>query len=791
MSRRNHYYNNYGNFSQHEQYPNYHYGAYQTEPYENDGNNYYTNGNITRRTNSNAFRNWQYQNQNYGGFATYDNNMQYSNWEYRNYMNHANQWDRRNRISNDNTNLRSNNYSHNSSPNFPSDRKFVSKFSNNNSSQAKKSAGVFSNNNSNQAKQSAGVFSNNNSNQTKQSAGIFSNSNSNEAKQSAGVHDKDSIKNTICREVDKNLENIERPTTRIISKKSLSEGTENPKYEQTEPYSYTDYWLKGREGDVKSPLVEEFEEPEDPCYVLETRQRKKFKNTTNKKQNKELKATKFEKKAKKIFTTPVEMSKGKSLLEKMGWKGGGLGKDGSGIVEPVTPNMSYVGATLGLGQATEEDDDLHFTDRTYLRTLKVILEFVKNDLENELKFDTRLTPMERKRIHRTVQEMRDGVEKFPEPYKSVIRDICYHNHYELYTESEGFKKSRHLNLYKEPNDHMYIVVPEDLNEEENVNVACKKTKNTKSNNGTGTAESDIISAENEVKENNVSTEDNSDVVTTQFIEQNVISIEEENNVSLIGTETKVLENNEAINHENIFFVKVDNTDNEVLDKDCQKNIYTSNEEQIQTHLQDTCDIKNELSGQENDKVSNQEKNSYTENDVPNKNSHEYSLKVTENLQGSVHSVPKIESNSNIDKNSTAVKPDTKNITKKQIARLNAEKKKKEKKIKAKHIVIHIEKKENNKREDNEILDTIIKYFVEYTQDPLVTEFRFLGPFDYKERKAIDTFFKVCKGIHNIDRSREVLDLFDCKEFYLEVRQDNNGSDVIFKISKERDSSVNK
>ncbi|CAG4964027.1 unnamed protein product [Colias eurytheme] len=50
----------------------------------------------------------------------------------------------------------------------------------------------------------------------------------------------------------------------------------------------------------------------------------------------------IEKQLNNALQKPVDMGPGHSMLQRMGWTGGGLGRTGDGILEPIAPNATYV-----------------------------------------------------------------------------------------------------------------------------------------------------------------------------------------------------------------------------------------------------------------------------------------------------------------------------------------------------------------------------------------------------------------------------------------------------------------
>lgn len=97
---------------------------------------------------------------------------------------------------------------------------------------------------------------------------------------------------------------------------------------------------------------------------------------------------------------------------------------------------------MGLGQLTvEEEEEPVFVNRLYFASLKYILEFVKNYLERELKFEASLSNHERKRIHLVAEALRLGtLDTIPNPYRSIVEEINYYNDYLLVTESTGERR---------------------------------------------------------------------------------------------------------------------------------------------------------------------------------------------------------------------------------------------------------------------------------------------------------------------------------------------------------------
>ncbi|XP_038217702.1 uncharacterized protein LOC119836446 isoform X2 [Zerene cesonia] len=195
--------------------------------------------------------------------------------------------------------------------------------------------------------------------------------------------------------------------------------------------------------------------------------------TANDCQNGNENQNQIEKQLNNALQKPVDMGPGHSMLQRMGWTGGGLGRTGDGIVEPIAPNASYATKTKGLGQTNvPKVKQRHAPKKKSKETFKTnvllsLLDFVKNDAKIELEFDKRLTQKERKIIHNLVEEVMDCDHLVSINYDSnvqldIVREIITFNDYVLHTESKGEFPERKLVIYKEAPENMYLVTPDDL-----------------------------------------------------------------------------------------------------------------------------------------------------------------------------------------------------------------------------------------------------------------------------------------------------------------------------------------
>lgn len=86
---------------------------------------------------------------------------------------------------------------------------------------------------------------------------------------------------------------------------------------------------------------------------------------------------------------------GNQLLRKMGWKGGGLGRDGEGIAEPIRVKEQFSREGLGL------DADVHINKRDLE---DIIRKYAASDRQDDLRFSTEMNNDERKQIHQISQK---------------------------------------------------------------------------------------------------------------------------------------------------------------------------------------------------------------------------------------------------------------------------------------------------------------------------------------------------------------------------------------------------
>lgn len=89
---------------------------------------------------------------------------------------------------------------------------------------------------------------------------------------------------------------------------------------------------------------------------------------------------------------------GNQLLRKMGWKGGGLGRDGEGIAEPIRVKEQF--SREGLGMDTDKTGN-----QLSKRDIEdIIRNYASSDRQDDLRFSTDLTNDERKQIHHVSQK---------------------------------------------------------------------------------------------------------------------------------------------------------------------------------------------------------------------------------------------------------------------------------------------------------------------------------------------------------------------------------------------------
>nr|XP_009670284.1 PREDICTED: NF-kappa-B-repressing factor [Struthio camelus australis] len=88
---------------------------------------------------------------------------------------------------------------------------------------------------------------------------------------------------------------------------------------------------------------------------------------------------------------------GNQILRKMGWTGGGLGKDGEGIREPISVKEQFKREGLGL--------DVERVNKIAKRDIEqIIRNYARSESHIDLTFSTELTNDERKQIHQIAQK---------------------------------------------------------------------------------------------------------------------------------------------------------------------------------------------------------------------------------------------------------------------------------------------------------------------------------------------------------------------------------------------------
>ncbi|XP_045782799.1 protein PF14_0175-like isoform X3 [Maniola jurtina] len=524
---------------------------------------------------------------------------------------------------------------------------------------------------------------------------------------------------------------------------------------------------------------------------------------------------KLERSLNDMLAKPAEMSKGKSLLLKMGWQGGGLGREEDGIVEPIAPRATYAVKTIGLGHLTEKPEKPEkpkkpipfanisnkklkhpeFQSHFCTNVLLYILEFVKNDEENKIVFEPRLRKLERKRIHLIVEKIRESdnledfenFENFLEGHLELVKEIWVHNCYELWTESEGKKKNRRLCLFKEAPAHVYLVTPEDL------------TENDK--------KKDDVNDKNDDNDVNIKEEKDSEKIDGDNQDDSSNDTERDSDSNIIEENFKKDQGNEKFNSENtsqdIKKEISELTDSQMAvdsNMDGNNQILVSNENktlEMTQKVKDSdfcCEIVPNMEISEVIMISSDESDSESTEMTTNDDlSHEIkpnndkNVEIVEENQSSVQNENKVSEGVADINICTDIKFEIK--IKEEYTKICEKMTQNDERTYHDYLNSYsglFIKTENPRDEKGSILSKIVKYFKEFSTDETFKEFRFLGPFNSEQIMQINAFFKICMKQDNIENCYEKNDLlaaFDNGLVKFDVLEDNNGKRFIKKAGE--------
>ncbi|XP_050678794.1 uncharacterized protein LOC126975047 isoform X2 [Leptidea sinapis] len=609
-------------------------------------------------------------------------------------------------------------------------------------------------------------------------------------------------------------------------------------------YQKADYVKTGTgnfENDFKNTRDLESKKEASPVQQPRADNVKTSKGTYNKNDRKQkAKPNTVEKRLNEMLAAPVDMTKGASMLQKMGWTGGGLGRSGEGIVEPIAPNAAYVtGKGFGTDTPTpkknrnrqkvklpsnltkQERRKIHKQRESELRVkqkaeavtvrrlfkqevLEKILEFVQRDDQIELFFEEKLSKNERKIIHKLVEDMREYGEIIAQEEDDVTmmdttQKIVHANDYVLQTQSEGEVPNRRICIFKEAPDHVYLVTPDDLRYDETSPNACEQKKmDIKRNNKDikcanklkprKIKKSKLKKIEKLLTEKNIS-EENLPKEKGSHNENQTINI-----ITNVSENSKSPEKTES--DDKIFSVPQTRLDV----TDVKKSILKENPTQdgIETlennfFLANICENQDKevlnVNEQHIDNVVEENLEPVDEqrcdigsNDLKQNDEIDEAINLVEDYI-SYDKLTEEESNSNTQYQNNEMVDDNENQSTGTIESFEN--------LDYIDITPEADATENIKAEntvvltENMVVTRMVEFFIDFDNSEEHTEFRILGKFNEVEFNGLIKFFAFCaqSEIPYCEERRKIEEVWNNDKHYFELRNNRNDTIVIYKIAK--------